>query len=117
MPHLRVAILTGALLAISTVAPGQTSVGAGTILAFDHDPESAAETDHYELCVDGITMCMPIVATRIGTSDEYRFPLPTLTRGKHTLAVRAVGYVSVSAPSNAISVRVVAKPTNKAGTP
>lgn len=114
MQTFRLAVLAVALLALASVASAQTPVGPGTIVAFDHDALLASETEHYQVCIDAVTdaACLTVAVTRVGTTNEYRFPLPGLTRGPHTLSVRAVGYfgTGASTPSNILSVKMVGKP-------
>jgi hypothetical protein len=113
MQTLRRAVFTLALLAIASQAHGQQAV-AGTTFAFDHDSESAADTERYELCVDAAEPCATVGAVRVGTTNEFRFTLPaTVPRGNRSLTVRAVGLLGTgtSGPSNALAVRVIGKPS------
>jgi hypothetical protein len=115
MQTLRLAALAVLLLVLAPLtARAQTPVGPGTTLAFDHDALLASETESYQLCIDAITdaACLTIPVVRVGTTNEYRLTLPGLTRGAHTLSVRAVGYFGLgpSAPSNTLSVKMVGKP-------
>jgi hypothetical protein len=87
----------------------------GTTFTFDHDPESAADTARYELCVDVVSdaTCQTIAVLRVGTTDSYAFTLPaTVPRGNRTLSVRAVGVLGsgTSGPSNALTQRVIGRP-------
>jgi hypothetical protein len=87
----------------------------GTTFYFDHDAQSAADTQFYELCVDGVSdaQCDTVAVLRLGTTNTYQFTLPsTVSRGNRTLAVRAVGLLGtgVSGPSNTLNQRVVGRP-------
>jgi hypothetical protein len=112
-PRIRgLGLFLAACLLTPTLAFGQQAV-AGTTFAFDHDAESAADTERYELCVDAAEPCTTVAVLREGTTNTYRFTLPaSVPRGNHGLTVRAVGLLNVgtSGPSNSLAIRVIGKP-------
>lgn len=110
MPYLRAPLLALALLlAAPLTAAAQTTIIAGqTPLYFDHD---GLDTTGFELCVDTLTACTPITATRMGTTNVWTFIAPaTLVRGDRVLRVRAVGPGGTSDPSDVVTFRAVVKP-------
>jgi len=120
MQTLRFAVLTGLLLALSalTAHAQQGQLQTGSELFFDHPSVDALDTDHYQLCVDGVTdpTCSNLAVLKTTTSagmDTFTFTLPsTVPRGNHSLQVRAVGFgeVGASPGSNTLAVRIIGKP-------
>lgn len=116
MQALRTTLLALVVLAVTSLTAAAQQVIAGSTFSFEHDAESAADTERYELCVDAVTdpTCQTVAVLRVGTTDTYTFTLPaTVARGNRTLSVRAVGRLNTgtSGPSNAVSVRVVGRPS------
>jgi len=85
-------------------ASAQQPVAGTERLAWSHD---GVNVSRFELAVDASAPTV-LVVTQTGT--EYTAPLPALTPGTHTLAVRACNVAGCSAPLS-ISVRVVVIPS------
>lgn len=90
-------------VALSAVVLAQQNVAGTERLAWSHD---GVNVDRFELMVDAGAPAT-LVVTQTGT--EYRAPLPALTPGDHTLAVRACNVAGCSAPVS-LQVRVVVIP-------
>jgi hypothetical protein len=106
-------LMLALFLLVPSAAGAQVQVG--TTFKFDHDPESALDTEKYQLCVDGVSdiLCRDIAVLREEGTNTYSFSLPSWTpKGNRTFAVRAVGKLSLgtSGPSNTVSERVMGKP-------
>lgn len=97
-----------ALLLASVGAAAQAPVGPTSQLTFDHN---GVDVDRFESQVDG--GAWTTLAAVKGPGETFSAPLPSLTPGPHTIAVRACGDVAVgcSGPSNVLSVRMVIVPS------
>jgi hypothetical protein len=119
MQTLRTSLFALVLLALSALtASAQGQLQAGSALYFDHPVADALDTDKYQLCVDAVAdaSCVDLAVLKVGTAgtvDTFSFTLPaTVSRGNHTLQVRAVGFgdFGASAGSNALTARIIGKP-------
>ena len=98
------ALLALALTAVGAQAQGPTPVLPTAQLAFDHD---GVDTERYELQIDGGAWAVTPTTSAAGV---YTLPMPALTPGAHTLAVRACGPAGCSASSNAVTLWLVIIP-------
>jgi hypothetical protein len=119
MQTLRTSLFALVLLALSALtASAQGQLQTGSALFFDHPVADALDTEKYQLCVDAVAdaSCVDLAVLKVGTAgtvDTFSFTLPaTVSRGNHTLQVRAVGFgdFGASAGSNALAARIIGKP-------
>jgi hypothetical protein len=119
MHMLRSSGIAFALLALSALtASAQGQLQTGSALFFDHPVADALDTEKYQLCVDAVAdaSCVDLAVLKVGTVngvDTFSFTLPaTVSRGNHTLQVRAVGFgeFGASVGSNALAARIIGKP-------
>jgi hypothetical protein len=119
MQTLRTSLFALVLLALSALtASAQGQLQTGSALYFDHPVADALDTAKYQLCVDTVadSSCVDLAVLKVGTlngADTFSFTLPaTVSRGNHTLSVRAVGFgdFGASAGSNALTARIIGKP-------
>jgi hypothetical protein len=104
------AVALVALLGTTTVAAAQTAATPSSALQWDHD---GIDTSRYELQVDGSAWVE--VATSTPAPGVRSTPMPALTPGTHTLAVRACGLAGCSAPSGTLTVQMVVVPSVPTG--
>lgn len=108
---IRAAVLAAVFLALPALAQAQDAkvIPGMTVLAFDHD--DADITTGYQLCVGATCAPLSPAPVKDASANVFRFTAPaSLPRGPQVLTVRAVGEAGVSAPSEAVTFRVLVVP-------
>src|SRR5688572_23571290 len=106
--------LTVGMLFLASIVQAQVLVGPNTTVTLDHSTANlaAAGVDRFEIRVDtgvwtSVGMGTPVTNPPPATGDSrFRFALPTLTPGIHTLQARTCSPFSCGSESNSLSVRM-----------